>query len=174
MPGSPYAPTAFGQRVTVGVGDAASSNNPNITLSTYALGSCIGVVAYDPAIRAGGILHLMLPHSSIAPAKALTQPAMFADTGLPLFFAGLASLKVDPSRLRVLVAGGASILTGTDAFKVGEKNLEATMLYLSQNRIPVWRSLVGGTINRTLHLTLGTGALTLKTPAGVDTISLAG
>lgn len=174
MAGSPYAPTSFGQRVTVGVGDAASSNNPNLTLSTYALGSCIGVVAYDPAIRAGGIIHLMLPHSSIAPAKALTQPAMFADTGLPLFFSGLASLKVDPSRLRILVTGGASILAGTDAFKVGERNLEATMLYFSQNRIAVWRSLVGGTINRTLHLALGSGLLTLKTPAGVESLSLSG
>jgi chemotaxis protein CheD len=165
---------SFGQRVTVGVGDAASSNNPNITLSTYALGSCIAVVAYDPAIRAGGILHLMLPHSSIAPAKALTQPAMFADTGLPLFFQGLASLKADPGRLRILVAGGASILVGADAFKVGERNLAATMLYFSQNRLAVWRSLVGGTINRTLHLAIGTGMLTLKTPGAVDSLSLAG
>jgi chemotaxis protein CheD len=165
---------SFGQRVTVGVGDAACSNNPNVTLSTYALGSCIGVVAYDPVMRAGGILHLMLPHSSIAPAKAMTQPAMFADTGLPLFFNGLASLKVDAARLRILVAGGASILAGADAFKVGERNLEATMLYFSQNRIHVWRTLVGGTINRTLHLPLGTGVLTLKTPGAVDTLSLAG
>lgn len=174
MAGSPQAPLSFGQRVTVGVGDAASSNNPNITLSTYALGSCIGVVAYDPAIRAGGILHLMLPHSSIAPAKALTQPAMFADTGLPLFFEGLASLKVDPARLRILVTGGASILAGADAFKVGERNLEATMLYFSQNRMAVWRTLVGGTINRTLHLTIGTGQLTVKTPGALDSLSFAG
>src|SRR5215218_9550293 len=141
MAGSPYAPPAFGQRVTVGVGDAASSNNPAVTLSTYALGSCIGVVAYDPVIRVGGILHLMLPHSSIAPAKAVSQPAMFADTGLPLFFNALAGLKVDRDRWRILVVGGASILTGTDAFKIGERNLEATMLYLSQNRIAVFRSL---------------------------------
>src|SRR5215218_4837826 len=98
MAGSPYAPPAFGQRVTVGVGDAASSNNPNVTLSTYALGSCVGVVAYDPVLRVGGILHLMLPHSSIAPAKAQTQPAMFADTGLPLFFQGLQDLAAEPGR----------------------------------------------------------------------------
>ena len=161
MAGSPYAPVAFGQRVTVGVGDAASSNNPNVTLSTYALGSCIGVVAFDPVLRIGGILHLMLPHSSIAPAKAQTQPAMFADTGLPLFFNGLAGLKASPDRLRILIAGGASIIAGIDAFKVGEKNLEATMAYFAQNRITPWRSLVGGTINRTLHFAIGTGVLTV-------------
>ena len=28
---------------------------------TYALGSCIGITMYDPAIRLGGLLHIMLP-----------------------------------------------------------------------------------------------------------------
>ncbi|MEO7414680.1 MAG: chemotaxis protein CheD, partial [Opitutaceae bacterium] len=125
MAGSPHPPSTFGQRVIVGVGDAASSNNGNVTLSTYGLGSCVGVVAYDSDVGAGGMLHLMLPHSSIAPAKALTQPAMFADTGLPLFFAALQGLKMNLDRLRLVLVGGASVLSGKDAFKIGERNLEA-------------------------------------------------
>ena len=174
MSGSPQLTSTFGQRVVVGVGDAASSNNPSVTLSTYALGSCVAVVAYDAAIRVGGILHLMLPDSSIAPAKAAAQPAMFADTGLPLFFAALNGLKIDRARLRIFVVGGASVLAGTDAFKVGERNVQATLLYLSRNAIEITQSLVGGTINRTLHLAIGTGLLTLKTPGAIDSISLAG
>ena len=82
----------FAQRVVIGVGDMAVSNNTQVTLSTYALGSCIGVVAYDPVVKVGGILHMMLPDSSISPEKAVQQPAMFADTGLPLFFRALFSM----------------------------------------------------------------------------------
>jgi chemotaxis protein CheD len=172
MPGSSQISTSSGQRLVVGVGDVASSNNPNATLSTYALGSCIGVVGYDPLLRVGGMLHLMLPHSSIAPAKATTQPAMFADTGLPLFFSGMYNLKAAQERLIIYVIGGASILGGKDAFKVGEKNFAATMQYFTENRIGVSRSLVGGTINRTLHLAIGSGILTLKIPGRVETLPL--
>jgi chemotaxis protein CheD len=161
-----------GQRITIGVGDAAASGNIHATLSTYGLGSCVGIVAYDPDIRVGGMIHIMLPHSSIAPAKAAVQPAMFADTGLPLFFQSLIALRAVPERLRIIIAGGASIFAGPDAFKVGERNLQATMLYFSQHRLPVWRSEVGGSINRTLHLSIETGSVTLKTPGGVETILL--
>ena len=166
--------SSFIQRVVVGVGDATSSNNPHVMLSTYALGSCVGVLAYDPVIRVGGILHMMLPDSAIAPTKAQTQPAMFANTGLPLFFGGLHGLKVDRLRLRILVAGGACVLGGADTFKIGERNVQATLVYLSRNGFAVAKTLVGGTINRTLHLAIGTGVVTLKTPMGVETFSLAG
>src|SRR4051794_40318201 len=107
---APALSALFVQRVVVGVGDLGASNNPMLTLSTYALGSCVAVVAYDPATRASGILHLMLPDSSISPDKAIGQPAMFADTGLPLLFRALDGLKGDRSRLRLFVAGGASVL----------------------------------------------------------------
>mgnify|MGYP001561206167 CR=1 FL=1 len=81
MAGAPSIAAIFAQRVVVGVGDLSVSNNIAITLSTYALGSCIAVAAYDPVVKAGGLLHLMLPESSISPDKAISQPAMFADTG---------------------------------------------------------------------------------------------
>ena len=74
MAGAPTIGSIFAQRVIIGVGDMAVSNNPQVTLSTYALGSCVGVVAYDPVARAGGILHLMLPDSTISPEKAVAQP----------------------------------------------------------------------------------------------------
>ena len=149
------------------------SNNPNITLSTYALGSCVAVVAYDPVSKAGGLLHLMLPDSKLSPAKALAQPAMFADTGLPMMFRALHGLKGDRARLRLFVAGGASILCTNDTFKIGERNLRATADFLTLNGFQVGQSAVGGTINRTVHLNIGTGAITLKTPEANDTWSLA-
>jgi chemotaxis protein CheD len=162
----------FAQRVVVGVGDMAVSNNTQVILSTYALGSCIGVVAYDPVVKVGGILHLMLPDSSISPDKALLQPAMFADTGLPLFFRSLAGLKAERGRLRLFVTGGACVLSSHDAFKIGERNTKATLSFLAGNGFPVRQTVTGGTTNRTIHLQINDGEMTLKTPEGSKALSL--
>jgi len=171
--GSPTVASLFAQRVVVGVGDLSASNNTAITLSTYALGSCVAVVAYDPVARAGGLLHLMLPESAISAAKAVSQPAMFADTGLPLLFRALDGLKADRGRLRLFVAGGASVLCTTDMFKIGERNLRVTYAWLAAHGYTVRHTAVGGTINRTVHLEVGTGAVTLKTPSANEGLSLA-
>lgn len=171
--GSPGFGSIFAQRVVIGVGDMAVSNNALVTLSTYALGSCIGVVAYDPAVHVGGILHLMLPDSAISPDKAAVQPAMFADTGLPLFFRALHGLKADRGRLRIFVTGGACVLTSHDAFKIGERNTQATLGFLSANGYRIRQTITGGTTNRTVHLEIGAGAMTLKTPEGNEGFSLA-
>ncbi len=148
------------------------SNNPSITLSTYALGSCVAVVVYDPATRAGGLLHMMLPDSKLSPQKAAQQPAMFADTGLPLLFRAFQGLKGNAGNSRLFIAGGASVLCTVDTFKIGERNLRATSDFLSRYGLRTVQSDVGGTINRTVHLDIGTGAVTLKTPEATRTLSL--
>ena len=171
--GSPGIPSFFVQRVVVDVGDMAVSNNQQTVLSTYALGSCIGVVAYYPVTRAGGILHLMLPDSTISPAKALAQPAMFADTGLPRFFSMLAGVRGDRNRLRIFVAGGAKVIAGPDQFRIGERNAKATLTYLKTMGYAVHVADTGGSYNRTVHLEIATGHIILKTPTAESKLALA-
>ena len=172
MAGAPTISALFAQRVVIGVGDMAASNNTQVILSTYALGSCSGVIAYDSAIKTGGILHLMLPESTMTPEKAVKQPAMFADSGLPLFFKQLAGMKAERSRMRLFVAGGASVISGNDPFRIGERNTKATLDYLAKNGYTIARSEVGGSINRTIHLELSTGSVTMKTPNETGQLSL--
>ena len=164
MAGAPSISALFSQRVVIGVGDMAVSNSETVTLSTYALGSCVGVIAYDPAAHAGGILHLMLPDSSISPDKAAKQPAMFADTGLPLLFKALIGVRGDPSRMRLFLAGGASVLNGADPFRIGERNCKAVDKFLKASGYKVVGQDLGGSVNRTVHLEIGTGRITLKLP----------
>ena len=52
----------------VGVGDCCVSGDPDAVLVTYALGSCIAVVIHDPVSKVGGLLHYMLPESSLSTA----------------------------------------------------------------------------------------------------------
>lgn len=172
MPGSPSLAALFPLRVVVGVGELAVANNPQVTLSTYALGSCVAVVIYDPIIRSGGLLHLMLPDSAIAPAKAARQPAMFANTGLPALFDALMGIKVDRFRSRIFLAGGASVLDGPDTFRIGERNSEAVQTMLARRGARVSGHDLGGVTNRTIHLELSTGLLAIKHPAQTFHVSL--
>ncbi len=172
MAGSPSIASLFAQRVIIGVGDMAVSNNEQVILSTYALGSCIGVLAYDSVTKVGGILHLMLPDSTISPEKGAKQPAMFANTGLPLLFRAMGGLSAERHRVRIFVVGGAGMLSGSDPFKIGERNTIATLTFLKANGLSVIRQDVGGTINRTVHLEVGSGTVGLKTPLGNDQFSL--
>lgn len=149
------------------------SNNSQITLSTYALGSCVAVVAYDPVAVAGGLLHLMLPDSKISPEKAAAQPAMFADTGMPMLFRSLVGVRCDLSRLRIFLAGGANVLCDTDTFKIGERNIAAARAFLAKNGFSIRCTAVGGTVNRTVHLNVGTGEVSMKMPTGNSSVSLA-
>src|SRR5512140_3022385 len=102
--------SGFEQKVVVGVGDLAVSNNPAMVLATYSLGSCIGVTIYDPVTRVGGLLHLMLPDSSINPSKAARQPAMFADTGVPALFRAAYQMRAEKYRVQIHLVGGAQVM----------------------------------------------------------------
>jgi chemotaxis protein CheD len=171
MFGSPAV--LFAQRLVVGVGDLAVSSDRQATLSTYALGSCVGVVAFEPGLRAGGLLHLMLPNSAISEEKARNQPAMFADTGMALMLKNLQGLHIAPTRARWFLIGGACVLSGPDRFKIGERNIQTVRQLLADAGLRPVGEHVGGCINRTVHLELATGALTLRTPDEIKTIALA-
>jgi chemotaxis protein CheD len=151
------APESVHERVIVGIGELTVSKNPATTLSTYGLGSCVGVAAYDPIARAGGLIHMMLPHSAIDRKKAVEQPALFADTGLPLLFQALLQLPTDPRRLRIVIAGGAAMLCAPQDFNLGDSNTRATIEFLARHNLTPFRTEIGGTVNRTLHFEIGTG-----------------
>ena len=172
MAGLASISSIFAQRVVVGVGDMAVSNLGQVTISTYALGSCIGVVVYDPTLKAGGILHLMLPDSTISPAKAASQPAMFADTGLPLLFRAFIGLRAERRNLRILLAGGAAVLQGEDSFKIGARNAEAAKKFMQNNGLYVKFTELGGQLNRTIHLEVTSGRVTMKMPNGTEDFML--
>ncbi|HEX2860840.1 MAG TPA: chemotaxis protein CheD, partial [Lacunisphaera sp.] len=94
------------------------------------------------------------------------------DTGLPLFFKSLMGLKAERSRLKVFVAGGASVIAGQDPFKIGERNTRTTLDFISQNRLNLVRNETGGSMNRTVHLELSTGSVNLISPSGKINLAL--
>ena len=152
------------RRVIVGVGDMAVSDDSSTTFSAYALGSCVGVVAYDSEKKVGGILHVMLPDSAISQEKAMAQPSLFADTGVDRFLAELKDLGADPTQLRIVLAGGASTMSSSDAFKIGEKNVAAVRAKLAACGLTPIAEELGGFTNRSLHFDLNRGRLRVSLP----------
>ncbi len=172
MSGSPTLSSLFQQKIVVGVGEMAVSRNSGFIISTYALGSCVGIAAYVAERQVGGILHLMLPDSSDFQDKATAKPAMFADTGIPKFFASLFELGATRSNTKLFIAGGAAVISGPDRFKIGERNIQATKRILSIYGLRVVGADVGGTINRTIHLNMDNGQLDMRTPEGKSAVAL--
>ncbi len=147
----------------VGVADMKTSNSIEDTIVTYSLGSCIGVVIYDPIAKAGGILHYMLPDSSIDYAKAKAKPFMFADTGIPRLFKQTYTLGAQKPRIKVFIAGGAEILDQRGFFNIGKRNYMALKKMLFRNNVLIDKQAVGGNVNRTVRLEIGTGHIYVKT-----------
>lgn len=150
-------------RRVVGVADMQVSNEPGEILVTYSLGSCIGVVIYDDSVRAGGILHYMLPDSSMDREKAVKKPYMFADTGIPRLFKHSYQLGAKKNRIKVYVAGGAEILDQKGFFNIGKRNYMALKKIFFKNNVLIDKENVGGNVNRTVRLEIGTGDIHVKT-----------
>jgi chemotaxis protein CheD len=153
--------------LVVGVADMVVSNDASAELVTYSLGSCLGVTAYDPAQRIGGLLHLMLPDSTIDAAKAASAPWMFVDTGIPHLFRAVCNLGADRKRLIVKVAGGAQLLDPQGVFNIGERNHRALKALLAKNGYRIHGEDVGGHASRTVRLYMTTGSFYIKSP-GVE------
>jgi chemotaxis protein CheD len=158
-------------QVVVGVADMRVSNQQGEVLVTRALGSCIGVVIYDPTAKVGGILHFMLPDSNLDLGKAREHPHMFADKGLPLLFRECYRLGAQKSRLRVKVAGGSQVLGPREFFQIGRRNYAALRKIFLKNNVLIDKEDVGGTKARTLFLEIATGNVWIKI-MGQNTIEL--
>ena len=149
-------------RIIVNVSDARCSNNPGDVLVTYSLGSCIGISFYDPAIQAGALLHYQLPASSIDPERAKREPFMFADTGIAMLISRLAKLGANIKRLKIKIAGGASMEAGPHGFDIGKRNYLAVRKILWQHGLLIDSEDIGGISPRNMYFDIENGQVLLR------------
>ena len=149
-------------RVTINISDMKASKNRNDFLITHSLGSCIGLIGYDPKVKVGGLLHFQLPDSSNHGKRAMENPFMFADTGIPLFLEKLYSMGANKNRMTFGMFGGANMLDDSELFKIGIKNARATKKILWPQSISLNYEDVGGKSSRTINLTIDSGQIGLR------------
>ena len=145
-------------KYVIGVADAKISGEPEDVLTTHALGSCLGLMAYDPISKVGGMLHVMMPLSTINPQRAKENPYTFVDTGVPCFFNKLYSCGALKKRLVVKVTGGASLgVKVQDRFNVGKRNYIILKKMFWKSGILINAQDIGGSVPRTVSLEIATG-----------------
>ena len=129
---------------------------------TYALGSCIGITMYDPAIRLGGLLHIMLP-SRTDP----TDPKVFkyADSGLQEMIRKLSAFGMLKSRTIVKIAGGAKMFEiqgNSDFGNIGQRNAAMVKKLLMEERMRISAEDTGGSYARTMLINIANGDVVIR------------
>jgi chemotaxis protein CheD len=155
--------------IVVGMADLKVAADRGARLVTYALGSCLGITVWDPVVKVGGMVHVMLPTSTLDADKAAAKPAMFVDTGVPLLFKTAYAQGARKERMVVKVAGGAQSGASPegDRFQIGKRNMVALRQLLWKNGVLISADDTGGVgVSRTLSLDLDTGDVTVRTGAG--------
>jgi chemotaxis protein CheD len=145
----------------VAVGDMKTGGRDDMIV-THALGSCLGLMVYDPAAQVGGLLHAMLPLSKINLQKASENPYMFVDTGVPELFRQLYELGGQKNRMVIKAAGCGQPLGNSEMFKIGERNYTILKKLLWKNNIMIEAEAVGGIASRTVYFDLSTGQVTIS------------
>jgi chemotaxis protein CheD len=160
-------------RHIVGVADMKISTSPEDEIITFALGSCLGITIYDPMARIGGMVHVMLPSSSIDPVKAVSNPCMFVDTGVKKLFLESYKAGAQRNRLVVLAAGGACAngLEQDDYFQIGKRNVTVLRSLLWKNGIILKNCDFGGNLARTMSMDLNTGQVLIRINGTTESLS---
>lgn len=147
----------------IGIGDCIVSKDTAETLITHALGSCIAVLIHDPVAQVAGLLHFMLPESSLDTEKAARRPYVYADTGIPLLFKTAYQLGASKLRLHVMAAGGAQMLDPNGTFNIGKRNHLAMRKIFWKAGVIVHKEEIGGSSSRTISIDVATGRVQLRT-----------
>lgn len=148
--------------IQVGMGEFQVAQNG--VLKTTGLGSCIGLILYDPIEKAAGLAHIMLPDSDISREHPI-QHAKYADTAVPLLINSLLKLGAKKKQLIAKMAGGAQMFSfdrSSDVIRIGVRNAEACKRELANHGIPLVGEDVGGNYGRTIEFDLITGSLFIR------------
>ncbi len=149
--------------IRVGIADMNIVKEPQL-IRTSGLGSCVGVVIYDPMKKIAGMIHVMLPDSTLGKSTRINI-AKFADTGIPALIEQLEEEGARRFALRAKMAGGAQMFQfgSSDTVRIGPRNIEAVREQLKNFSIPIVAEDVGGSKGRTIEFDPVTTKLNIRT-----------
>lgn len=150
------------EMIKVGMADLNVCISPN-AITTLGLGSCVGIVLYDPGKKIAGMVHVMLPDSTKIMNN--TNKAKFADTGIDLLISQMIRQGVNQRALIAKIAGGAQMFAfsnNNEMMRIGDRNVEATKLKLKALGINIRAEDTGANYGRTIEFYPETGELYIK------------
>jgi|AGTN01.2.fsa_nt_gi Chemotaxis protein; stimulates methylation of MCP proteins len=151
------------QIYTIGIAEQKIVKAPD-KLVTLGLGSCIGLVLYDPVAKIGGMVHIMLP---CAPKNApVTNKSKFADTAIAELIRLMVAASASRTRLTAKIAGGAHMFhnaCNTDILNIGARNVQMCKQVLRENIINIAAEDTGGNCGRSIEFCCESNVLQVRT-----------
>jgi len=132
------------QMAMIGIGEYRVGSFPMMTIG---LGSCIGLTMYDPNLKLGAMVHIMLPESS----GRMDRPGKYVDTAVPLLVNELVALGCKNRSIIAKIAGGACMFEyfGTN-LNIGERNAGKVRILLKEHNVKLAAEDVGGKVGRSV------------------------
>ena len=128
-------------------------------LGCIGLGSCVGVLLYDPVAAAAALAHVMLPEPNGADPNA--TPGKYATTALPALLELLGTPYA--SQRKAILIGGAEVFQNRqNTLRIGARNVEKLHELLQARRIQIVFEDTGGHHGRSFEFDLASGQLTLR------------
>lgn len=150
--------------IKVGIAEMKVVKAPDL-IRTTGLGSCVGVVVFDPLMKIAGMAHVMLPDSSLAKSHSVNL-AKYADTAVVELVSTVIKQGARKVGLKAKIAGGAQMFqfsTGNEMMRIGPRNIEAVKNQLANLHILLVGEDVGGHSGRTIQFDPNTGILQIRT-----------
>ncbi len=148
--------------IKVGMADANVCKPPDV-ITTLGLGSCVGIVLYDPIKKIAGLVHVMLPDSTKIINNA--NKYKFADTGIDKLIQDMEDIGAIRRNFLSKIAGGAQMFSfnnNLEMMRIGDRNVEATKIKLNKLGIPILAEDTGANYGRTIVFDPVTGLLQIK------------
>ena len=164
MPVMPDSNSRNEQTSMIGIGEYRIGSFPMMTIG---LGSCIGLTIYDPNLKLGAMVHIMLPES----AGRKDRPGKYADTAIPLLVNELSALGCKNRSIIAKIIGGACMFEyfGTN-LNIGERNAEKVRILLKEHHIALAAEDVGGKVGRSVtFLPANEGKVSIRRADGSST-----
>jgi chemotaxis protein CheD len=164
------------KRHLISLGEWMVSQSPEDVLVANGLGSCIGLVLYDPSKRIGAMAHIVLP-APPETLKTVDKPGLYASLVVPLMFDKLQKMGCKPELMSVRLAGGSQMTSSSEAntldlpsINVGLRNVIAVKAALKNHNIlpPAKFCHTGGNAGRNLRLEMESGKCYLQVIGGAD------
>ena len=168
MSGSVKTGTPTASKIIVDMADVKTTDKPFGKISTSILGACGAVAIHDPEAHVGGLLHYLLPEARINPQRALANPYMFADTGIPMLFRRAYKLGAVKERIVCKLAGGCNVIDPENTFNIGSRNQRVAEEVLKRNNVPIAGRYLGSLDGMTVNLYLENGRVTICLPTGEE------
>ena len=146
---------------TVRMGEIEVSRRTGDELVARGLGSCIGLALIDRLSGVAGMAHVVLPEST----NEDPQPGKFADLAVPALISEMQRAGAVVRRLDAVMAGGARMFE-LGEMDIGARNAAAVKSWLARAGVSVRAADTGGSRGRTLRLTVGEFAVTVKEAGG--------